>query len=64
MSEGRVMYTMMVDAELKGIALAKASKNNVSLAHIIRDYLAWWVNLEDLHPVVMDRSYFVKLEEK
>jgi len=56
MSEDKVMYTMMIDPKLKKIALAKAAKNDVSLAYVVRDYLAWWVNLDDLHPIIMDRK--------
>ena len=64
MSEDKVMYTMMMDPELKEVALAKASENDVSLAYVVRNYLTWWVNLDDLHPVIMDRGHFDRQKEE
>ena len=63
MNEDKVMYTMMIDAKLKEVALAKAAENDVSLAYVVRNYLAWWVNLDDLRPVVVDRTQFDRMEK-
>jgi len=62
MSEDSVMYTMMIDPVLKTVASVKAQKHSVSLAHVIRNYLEWWVNLDDIHPIVIDRARWAKFE--
>ena len=63
MSEDKVMYTMMIDVKLKEVALAKAARNDVSLAYVVRNYLSWWVNLDDVRPVVVDRNQFDRMEK-